>query len=97
MKLEKFNEVCKRKWDNGRGVVAELWLTEESFDELYADILIHRAGPVTIVHPHWSLLNPATKDEVKVRTYEGGRDLVLTHYRGRRSEKRDADELPCSR
>lgn len=96
MKLERFNEICAKKWGNGRGVVAELWLTEESFDELYADILVNRVGRVTIVHPHWFLLNPETKDEVKVRTYNGGKDLVLTHYRGRRSEKSDADELPCS-
>ena len=95
MKLERFNEICVKKWGNGRGVVAELWLTEESFDELYADILVNRVGRVTIVHPHWFLLNPATKDEVKVRTYDGGKDLVLTHYRGRRSEKSNADELRC--
>jgi hypothetical protein len=96
LKLSKFNELCNTKWANGRGDVTGLHLTENSFDELYEDILKNRAGPVSIVHPHWNLINPVTRSEVQVRVIETDRDTVVVRYGGwKQSEKVTVDGLPC--
>jgi hypothetical protein len=97
MKLSKFTELCESKWADGRGDVQTLYLRENSFSELYEDIITNRAGPVSIVHPHWDLVNPATKSVVSVKTFDEDRDVAVVHYGGwKQSEKVDVDGLQCA-
>jgi len=95
MKLEKFNEICQKKWDDGRGDVQELHLREESFDELWTDILISRTRPVSILNAS-ALLNPVTRSEVRIRITKASKDFILTHYKAGRKERADVDGLQCS-
>lgn len=92
MKLDKFHEICQEKWDNGRGDVQEIHLREESFDELWKDILVNRTRPVSILNAT-ALLNPVTRSEVKIRITKADRDFAMVHYRAGRKERADADGL----
>lgn len=96
MKLDEFHDICAGKWENGRGDVQELHLREESFDELWRDILINRTRPVSLVNAS-ALLNPLTRSEVRIRVTDAGKDFVIVHYRAGRREKADADGLHSSR
>lgn len=90
MKLAKFYDICKKKWDNGRGDVIEVHLTEESYGEFYKDLLIDRSDGLTaiIVHPSWNILNPVTRSEVKFRVAKE-HEFILTYYAGHCSESKD--------
>lgn len=94
MKLEKFDQLCKNKWDDGRGDVQELHLREESFDELWKDILISRTRPVSILNAT-ALLNPVTRSEVKLRITKAEKDFAMVHYRAGRKERVDPNGLRC--
>jgi hypothetical protein len=91
VKLAQFNQLCQSEWDNDRGVVAELWLSQDSFDELYTDIFVNRSGSVIIVHPHWDIINPITREAVKVKTCDSGDTMVVYYgrWKQRRSVKLD--------
>lgn len=92
MKIEKFQKICQNKWDDGRGDVQELHLREESFDELWKDILISRTRPVSILNAS-AVLNPATRSEVRIRITKADKDFVIVHYRAGRKERVDFDGL----
>lgn len=94
MELSKFTKLCHEKWDTGRGDVQELYLREESYDELWLDILINRTGPVSILNAS-SLVNPATRSEVKVRVIDADKDLAVVHYKAGRKEQVHPDGLQC--
>ena len=87
MKLAKFKELCARYWADGKGDLSALYLSEESFSELYEDILLNRADRISIVHPHWHIVNPITRTEVRMQTWDEPKDQALIHYMGRRSLK----------
>ena len=91
MKLDRFRELCEKHYANARGDLSAMWLTEDSFSELYEDILVNRAGPVSIVHPHWDLINPVTRTLVPVKTTNANHDWVHVHYRGGMKETVDLD------
>jgi hypothetical protein len=93
VKLAKFSEICQQKWDDGRGDVQELHLREESFDELWTDILISRTRPVSLLNAS-ALLNPVTRSEVRVRITKSSKDFILTYYKAGWKEKADIDGLP---
>lgn len=92
MKLSKFHEMCQGRWDDGRGDVQELYLRENSFDELWQDILLSRTRPVSILNAS-ALLNPVTRSEVRVRITKADRDFVMVHYKAGRKEKADFNGL----
>jgi hypothetical protein len=95
VKVAKFKELCAGYWADGRGNVTALHLTEDSFSELYEDILVNRS-PVTVVHPHWDLVNPITRELVPVKTCSGP-DSVTVQYGGwKKQVKVTIDELQCS-
>lgn len=87
MKLNKFNELCQKKWE-GHGDVQELHLREESYDELWCDILVDGARPVSILNPT-AVLNPVTRSEVRIRITKADKDFILVHQRGKRHPVRD--------
>ena len=95
MDLRKFNELCQAKWDDGRGDVQELYLREESFDELFKDILVNRTRPVSLLNIR-ALLNPATRSEVVIKTTTAN-DFTVTYFRGGRKERTDIDDISDSR
>ena len=92
MKLEKFHELCKSKWDDGRGDVRELHLREDSRDELWQDILVNRDRPVSVLNI-FALLNPVTRSEVTIKTTNGLKDFVLVYYKAGWKEKADIDDI----
>jgi hypothetical protein len=85
--LAEFNQLCNQEWSNGRGEINVLYLSEASFDELYTDIFVNRAGPVSIVHPHWDLLNPITRQTVSVKTTDKDHDTMMVYYGGWKQNK----------
>lgn len=91
MKLSRFDELCKARWDDARGDVQELHLREESFDELWKDILISRTRPVSILNAS-AVLNPITRSEVRVRITKGPNDFTVTYFRGGRKETNDVSD-----
>lgn len=44
MKYRDFQELCKREWEDRRGDVGTLWLTEKSYRELKEDAALQQAG-----------------------------------------------------
>lgn len=90
MKLDKFHELCVQKWDDGKGDVQELHLREDSFDELWKDILLNRTRPVSLMSMS-VVLNPQTRSEVRLRITKGPHDFVVTYFRGGRKE---TDDVP---
>ena len=51
MKLTEFQELCEREWGEARGYVTGLHLTDESYDELYRDVIMDggRTHPVPLI------------------------------------------------
>lgn len=88
MKLDKFHEVCMQKWEDHRGDVQELHLREDSFDELWKDILTSGTRPVSILNAS-AVLNPQSRSEVRIRITKGPHDFVVTYFRGGRKETND--------
>jgi hypothetical protein len=79
VKVTQFNELCESQWANGRGEVTELNLREDSFDELYKEIFVDRVTSVSVVYPHWDLVNPMTRGLVKVKTVKDA-DSATVYY-----------------
>jgi hypothetical protein len=74
VKVAEFNELCRREHVQDRGVVAKLFLTEESYAELLADVLSDD-GPVLLGVPSPgvacgasldAMVNPATRTLVSI-------------------------------
>lgn len=96
MKLEKFAELCKSKWDDGRGDMQELHLREESYSELLTDMLINRTRPVSLLNIS-AVLNPITRSEVRIKVTAAPKDFTVTYFRGGRKERADVDDIQDSR
>jgi hypothetical protein len=95
MKLNKFNDICQAKWDDGRGDVQELHLRENSFDELWKDILVDRTRPVSILNAS-AVLNHITRSEVRIRITKAPKDFVVVYYKAGWKEKADIDDVQDS-
>lgn len=85
MKLDKFYDVCRERWDDAHGDVQELHLTEDSYDELWKDILVNRTRPVSLLNVS-AILNPLTRSEVRIRITKSS-DFVMVYYKAGRKEK----------
>lgn len=95
MKLDKFHEICEQIWEDHRGDVQELHLREDSFDELWKDILLSRTRPMSILNAS-VVLHPITRSEVRIRITKGMKDFVVAYYKAGMKKRVDLDELQRS-
>jgi hypothetical protein len=85
VKLDQFHDVCQQRWEDAHGDVQELYLTEDSYDELWEDILVNRTRPVSLLNVS-AILNSATRSEVRIRITKSA-DFVMVYYAAGRKEK----------
>ena len=93
MKLDAFQRMCEHRWNCNQADLMSLSLTDDSYDELWLDVMLHPESPCTYKFFPGVVQNPITRTRVKISP---GADQDSAHFHRKNSKCRcsDGSEYP---